>query len=109
MLWQNMLSQEGGDGKYAKGKRSTFSNAQQLNQISLTEEEDTEVQGIFDRMKKKEEILLQVDTENVEEMVHVMPMNNVLREDVREQLFTRESLLEARLCTTKIVGRFQDL
>ena len=83
-----------GDGKYAKGKRSTFSNAQQLNQISLTEEEDTEVQGIFDRMKKKEEILLQVDTENVEEMVHVMPMNNVLREDVREQLFTRESLLE---------------
>ena len=83
-----------GDGKYVKGKRSTFSNAQQLNQISLTEEEDAKVHGIFDRMKKKEEILLQVDTENVEEMVHVMPMYNVLREDVREQLFTRESLLE---------------
>ena len=36
---------------------------------------------------------MQVDTENVEEMVHVMPMNNVLREDVREQLFTSPEAL----------------
>ena len=45
-------------------------------------------------MREKEEALKACDTEKVEEMVHVMPMTNVLREDVREQLFTREELLE---------------
>ena len=45
-------------------------------------------------LKEKEQILKTCDTENVEEMVHVIPMINVLREDVREQPFTRESLLK---------------
>ena len=36
----------------------------------------------------------ETDTENVEPMVHVMPMTNVLREDVRSQPFKREDLLE---------------
>ena len=75
-------------------KRSTFSNSQQLNQLSLTEKEENDMQNIFDMMKKYEESLKNIDTENVEEMVHVMPMTNVLREDVRKQPFTRESLLE---------------
>jgi len=83
-----------GGSKSSAGKRSTFSNAQQLNQISLTEEEEEQVKGIFDEMKKKEELLSGVDTENVEEMIYVMPMTNILREDVRKQPFSRESLLE---------------
>ncbi len=78
----------------SQGKRSTFSNAQQLNQITLTEEEEKRVQEIFATMKEKEKILTETDTENVEPMVHVMPMTNILREDVRNQPFTRESLLE---------------
>lgn len=80
--------------KSSAGKRSTFSNAQQLNQLSLTEEEENVMQGIFKDMAEKEAKLKNIDTENVEEMVHVMPMTNVLREDVREQPFSRESLLE---------------
>ncbi len=76
------------------GKRSTFGNAQQLNQLSLTEEEETVVQSIFDQMKSAETALAQWDTADVEPMVHVMPLTNVLREDKREQPFTRESLLE---------------
>ena len=44
--------------------------------------------------EKSEAKLKTIDTENVEEMVHVMPMENVLREDVRVQNFSRESLLE---------------
>ena len=79
--------------KQSSGKRSTFSNAQQLNQLSLTEEEEQKVQEIFKSMNEKEQILKSIDTENVEPMVHVMPMTNVLREDVRSQPFTRESLL----------------
>ncbi len=80
-------------GKSAMGKRSTFSNAQQLNQLSLTEEEEAVMQGIFDDMKTSEAALSAVDTDSVEPMVFVMPMTNVLREDVREQPFSRESLL----------------
>ena len=80
--------------KQASGKRSTFSNAQQLNQIALTEDEEKTMQDIFAKMSENEKILKETDTQNVEPMVHVMPMTNVLREDVRSQPFTRESLLE---------------
>ena len=52
------------------------------------------MQGIFTAMAESEAKLKTIDTENVEEMVHVMPMENVLREDVRKQNFSRESLLE---------------
>ena len=84
----------GGAHKASQGKRSTFSNAQQLNQISLTEEEEAVMESMFSAMKTFESMLESVDTEQVEEMVHVMPMTNVLREDERKQPFTRESLLE---------------
>jgi len=80
--------------KTSMNKRSTFSNAQQLNQIALSDEEENKVQQIFAAMSEKEKILSTIDTENTEPMVHVMPMTNVLREDVRHQPFTRESLLE---------------
>ena len=83
-----------GSGKQTAGKRSTFSNAQQLNQLSLTEDEESVMQGIFKTMNEKEDSLKKIDTENVEEMIYVMPMTNVLREDERKQPFTRESLLE---------------
>ena len=85
----------GADGKKQMStKRSVFSNAQQLNQIALTDDEEKQVSDIFDMMKQYETELQNTDTENVEAMVHVMPMENVLREDVRKQPFTRESLLE---------------
>ena len=83
-----------GSAKSRSEKRSTFSNDQQLNQLSLSEKEESDMQEIFKGMKEYEEALKNIDTENVEEMVHVMPMTNVLREDVREQKFSRESLLE---------------
>ena len=83
-----------GSAKQSQGKRSTFSNAQQLNQIALTDEEEKTVQDIFTAMNEKEKILSDIDTKDTEPMVHVMPMTNVLREDVRNQPFTRESLLE---------------
>ena len=85
---------ESAGGKSAGGKRSTFANAQQLNQLSLTEEEEATMQGIFAQMKENEALLAHCDTADVEEMVHVMPMTNVLREDKREQPFAREDLLK---------------
>lgn len=93
ILGQRTASAGNGGGS-SYGKRSTFSNAQQLNQLSLTDEEEAVMQEIFNSMKSAEEELKKCDTENVEAMVHVMPMTNVLREDMRIQPFTRESLLE---------------
>ena len=78
----------------AQAKRSVFSNVQQLNQLSLTEDEEKVMQDIFTMMNANEEKLKDIDTENVDIMVHVMPMKNVLREDVRSQPFTREELLK---------------
>ncbi len=83
-----------GSGRQHSEKRSTFSNAQQLNQLSLSEKEESDMQDIFKMMKEHEDALKDIDTENVEEMIYVMPMTNVLREDVRNQQFERESLLE---------------
>ncbi len=83
-----------GGAKKSGDKRSTFSNAQQLNQLFLTDEEETVMQGIFAKMGESEAMLKTVDTENTEEMIYVMPMTNVLREDERKQPFSRESLLE---------------
>ncbi len=94
----NALAQRSSSGgsasRQSQGKRSTFSNAQQLNQLALTEDEEAVMQGIFTKMSESEKVLESCNTEGVEEMVHVMPMTNVLREDVRNQPFTRESLLE---------------
>lgn len=94
----NALAQRSASGsslsRQQQGKRSTFSNAQQLNQLSLTDEEENVMQDIFAMMSESEKKLKEYDTENVEEMIYVMPMTNVLREDVRKQPFTRESLLE---------------
>lgn len=83
-----------GTSQKSMSKRSTFDSAQQLNQIALSEEEDNAMQAIFKNMAADEKKLAEIDTENVEEMVHVMPMTNVLREDLRKQPFTREELLE---------------
>ena len=80
--------------KKATAKRSTFSNAQQLNQLSLSEDEEALMQNIFSFMAENEKTLSEIDTENVEEMVHIMPLVNVLREDKRIQNFSRDSLLE---------------
>ena len=38
------------------------------------------------------ELLEKIDTENVERMVHVMPVMTVVREDVVSQNFSREDL-----------------
>ena len=83
-----------GGAKRQGEKRSTFSNAQQLNQLSLSEDEEAVMQNIFKDMKGAEESLKNVDTTDTEEMIYVMPMTNVLREDERKQNFTRESLLQ---------------
>lgn len=65
-----------------------------LSQISLTEEEKKqtaeELEKILDYMKKLEEL----DTEGIEPMSHVFPVQNVFREEVVENGDQREAMLQ---------------
>jgi aspartyl/glutamyl-tRNA(Asn/Gln) amidotransferase, C subunit len=65
-----------------------------LNEFRLTEAERQKAMELFGFMEAQTEELQSVDTEKVDVMVHCMPMTNVFREDVREQPFTRDALLE---------------
>ncbi len=65
---------------------------EKLNQLKLTDTEREELLSFFAQAEKDRAILDTVDTENVERMVYVMPLTNVLREDIAKKLYTREQL-----------------
>lgn len=65
-----------------------------LNKIRLTEEEKAAILDFFEQQEKEISTLDAIDTANVERMVHVMPMENILREDVMIKNFTRDDLQE---------------
>ena len=73
--------------------RDTLLDLEHLNQLSLTPQEQDEMLAFFAAREADWETLAQIDTGNVERMVHVRPMVNVLREDVASQPFSREDLL----------------
>lgn len=68
---------------------------QSLNQLKLTEEESAQMLAFFAAQEREITRLDEINTDNVERMVHVMPMNNVIREDVVKKLFTRDELQAA--------------
>ena len=65
---------------------------EKVNQLSLTEEEIASAEGYFAAVEKDLVAFAAVDTQGVEPMVYVMPLSNVLREDVSSQPFSREDL-----------------
>jgi len=74
--------------------RETLRRLEMLNQLSLTEKQKDEVIAFFEKREEDLMSLDKIDTENVERMVHVMPIMTVVREDVVSQPFTREALQE---------------
>ena len=73
---------------------------EEVNELSLTEQEEETLLELFSKMEEREEKLEGIDTTNVKAMVYVRPLYNVLREDRREQPFSREDLLKgAPQCT----------
>ncbi|MBP5313888.1 MAG: Asp-tRNA(Asn)/Glu-tRNA(Gln) amidotransferase subunit GatC [Eggerthellaceae bacterium] len=65
---------------------------EKLNQLSLTPDQESEVLGFFERRFAESEKLDAFDTKDAERMVHVMPMVNILREDVADEPFDRDDL-----------------
>lgn len=65
---------------------------EKVNQLALTEEEKAVAKEFFEKTEQDFAALSAIDTQAVEPMVYVMPLSNVLREDVSSQPFTREDL-----------------
>jgi len=73
-------------------KIETLKKLEAVNQLALTEEQRSEVFNFLCEREKDFEQTSSINTEETERMVHVMPINTVVREDVIKQPFTREEL-----------------
>lgn len=71
---------------------ATLTRLEKLNQLLLSDDERASLMSFFEKAESDFEKLNEVNTENTERMVHVMPMTNVIREDVEKKLFTRDQL-----------------
>ncbi len=65
---------------------------EKLNQLSLTEQEKEQLVSFFAQCQSDADALDTFDTSSVERMVHVMPMTNIIRQDVEIKKFQREDL-----------------
>ena len=74
-------------------KEEMLKGLEKINQLSLTQEERRIVLDFFAFLAGEEEALESCNTDNVERMVHLIPLKNVLREDVSIKTFSRDSLL----------------
>lgn len=90
--------------------RETLRRLEMLNQLSLTEEQKNDVMSFFDKREQDNKILEEINTEDVERMVHVMPIMTVVRDDVISKPYTAEELQkgapetdEGYWCVPKVV------
>ncbi len=72
--------------------KNTLRLLEMLNQIKLTDDEKDNVIGFFTDRDAEFEALSEIDTDNVERMVHVMPVMTVVRDDVVIKNFSRDDL-----------------
>ncbi len=70
----------------------TLLSLEKVNQLRLEDAEREAVLAFFASREEDMAVLNAIDTENVERMVHVMPILTVVREDVAKKLFTRDDL-----------------
>lgn len=70
----------------------TLTRLEKLNQLRLTEEHEAVMLAFFDEREAEMTQLDSIDTTEVERMVHVMPLQNVLREDEAVEPYDREQL-----------------
>jgi aspartyl-tRNA(Asn)/glutamyl-tRNA(Gln) amidotransferase subunit C len=78
----------------AREAAAKFDSLEEVNALTLTEEERAAMDRIFEAMSLREEAFSRVDTGGIEPMIHVLPMTNILRADQRSQPFAREALLQ---------------
>ena len=79
--------------------RETLRKLAMLNQLALTDKQKEAVMDFFAKRDGELEILNKIDTENVERMVHVRPIDTVIREDKIDQQFERDALQKGAVDT----------
>ncbi|NLT96409.1 MAG: Asp-tRNA(Asn)/Glu-tRNA(Gln) amidotransferase subunit GatC [Clostridia bacterium] len=65
-----------------------------LARLELTDEEKQEQLEKLNQILDAMEVLNQVDTSHVEPLAHVLPINNVFREDELKESLPREKVLQ---------------
>ena len=73
-------------------EKDTLLLLEKVNQLRLTEAERDTVLAFFASAEADMQALNAIDTEQVERMVHALPIATVVREDVAKKLFTRDDL-----------------
>ena len=81
--------------------REVLRRLEKLNQLQLTEEQKDSFLAFYAKQTEEMAILDSVDTENVERMVHVMPIYTVVREDKVIKKYSREDLQKGAPETTE--------
>ena len=74
--------------------KETLVQLQDLNQISLTDEETAQMINYVAFLEEQNKVFAETETDEIERMVYVMPLENVLREDIEKKLYSREQLQE---------------
>ena len=82
-------------------ERETLILLEKVNQLSLTDEERDAFLKFYDKQTEDKKALDAVDTENVERMVHVMPIMTVVREDEAKKIYSREDLQKGAPATNE--------
>lgn len=72
--------------------KNLLTELEKVNQLQLTEEERSATIDFFKIVEQDTIEFDNIDTQDVEPMVYVMPLCNVLREDVSNQQYTRDEL-----------------
>lgn len=79
--------------------RECLRRLEMLNQLKLTEDEKDYVISFFEKRDNELCLLDEIDTTEVERMVHVMPIMTVVRDDVAVQNFERDDLQKGAVDT----------
>jgi len=72
----------------------TMDEIEILAKLSLTDEEKEKSRNEMQKMLDYVELLNSLDTDNVEPLTHLFPIENVFREDVEEESTPREEILK---------------
>ena len=63
-----------------------------LSKLEFSQEEREDIQNFLDDMEKKFDKLKEIDTENIEPMSHLFPINNIFREYIVQNSNDREAI-----------------
>ena len=81
--------------------KETLRKLELLNQLSLTTQQKEDVTSFINDRELDLKLLDSIDTENVERMVHVMPIMTVVREDEAKKIYSREDLQKGAPATSE--------